>query len=189
MSIEKYSFGIEGNPSMSNNVKDIYKTWTAAEIRADLQEDRMPIVMICHNLDGGFNISSVIRAANAFLAQETYIVGRRRFDARGGVGMRHYEHIYHADTMEEVISLLQSRGYSIYAVDNIEEYNPVSLWDCDMPMKSAFILGNESVGLDKKTIDMTDGMVYINQYGAVRSLNVAQAGACIFSEYARRFRR
>lgn len=186
--IEKYSFGLEGSPSMSDNVRDIYKMWTAEEIRADLQKNRLPLVMVCENLRGGFNISSVIRANNAFLGKEVYVVGRRKMDFRGAVGTRTYESVYHADSMKEVIYLLKKRGYSIYAVDNIPEYNPTNLWDCDMPMKSAFVLGEEHNGLTKETIEMCDEMVYVRQYGSVRSLNVAQAGAVIMYEYCRRFR-
>lgn len=186
--IEQYSFGLEGSPSMSDNVRDIYKMWTQEEIRADLQKNRLPLVMVCENLRGGYNISSVIRANNAFLGKEVYVVGRKKLDRRGDVGTHHFEWCYHADTIKEVIDLLKERGYSIYAVDNISEYNPVNLWDCDMPMKSAFVLGEEHNGLSKETIEMCDEMVYVRQYGSVRSLNVAQAGAVIMYEYCRRFR-
>lgn len=185
--IEKYSFGLEGKPSMSNNVLDMYKKNTAAEIRADLQTKRTQLVNICQNLSGDFNKASIIRANNAFLGKEVYLVGRRRYDRRGCVGMQVYEHVYHADNMEEVIDKLHKEEYVVYAVDNIQEYNPINIWDCDFPEKSAFVYGEENAGLSKETIEMCNRMCYIQQRGSVRSLNVAQAAACIMMEYSRRY--
>lgn len=186
--ITQYSHGINVEANPSNNVIDIYKKWSAEEIRAALQPNRMPLVNICINLGHGFNISSIIRASNCFLAKETYIVGRKRFDRRGAVGSTHIENCYHADTFDEVLEILHPLGYTIFAVDNIPEYNPKNLFDADIPVKSAFVYGSEGDGLSKDIIDKCDEMIFIRQTGSIRSLNVAQAAACIMSEYTRRYR-
>lgn len=100
--------------------------------------------------------------------------------------MHHYENVYHAETLLEVIELLKSESYTVLAVDNQEQYNPVSLWEAELPEKTAFVYGEEQRGLAAEEIELCDGMVFINQRGAVRSLNVAQAAACVMSEYVRR---
>lgn len=186
--ITKYSHGINQEANPKNNVIDIYKKWAADEIRADLQTNRLPLVNICLNLDHGFNVGSIIRASNCFLAKETYVVGRRRFDRRGAVGATHFENVYHADTIDEVFDVLYPLGYTIFAVDNVMEYNPENIFDADIPMKSAFIYGNEGDGIPKDVLDKADKMVYIRQDGSIRSLNVAQAAACVMFEYSRRYR-
>jgi tRNA G18 (ribose-2'-O)-methylase SpoU len=186
--ITQYSFGQNLAAAKSNNVIDIYKQWTAAEVRADLQKNRTDLVTIMLNLTHDFNKSAAIRSNNAFLGKEVYIVGRRKYNTRGDVGTRHYEKIFHADTLQEVVDKLHVEGYAIYAVDNQMEYNPVNLWDEDFPRKSAFVFGEEQRGLSKEEIELCDKMIYVAMYGSVRSLNVASCATVIMAEYSRRYR-
>ena len=186
--IDKYSWGMELPPTVSRNLIDIYKNWLYADIRAALQPNRTDLVMVYQNISHDFNKASAIRSGNAFLIKESYIVGARKIDFRGAVGTRSCEHVYHADNFNEVFDLLKASGYTIYAVDNILSYSPQNIFDCNFPRKSAFVMGEEQKGLDDKTIRKCDGMVYIEQFGSVRSMNVACAASCIMMEYSRRFR-
>ncbi len=186
--ITQYSYGNSASPNMSNNVIDRYKMWTAAEVRADLDENRSDAVCIFENVGYNINISCAIRSLNAFLGKECYIVGRRRYDTRGARGVNHYEHIFHADTIQEVFDKLAPLGYEFIAIDNIMECNPQNIWDIDMQKKTAFVFGSESEGLSQEAIDICDRMAYIKQDGSVRSMNVACAASCVLAEYTRRFR-
>ena len=186
--IEPYSYGVNTGANENNNVIDRFKEWTAEEVRADLFPRRSDMVCIFENIGYNINIACAIRSLNCFLGSEAYIVGRRRFDARGGVGSRHYTRIFHADTVQEVVEKLKPQGYTIYAVDNIMEYNPKNMWDVEFPAKSAFIFGSESEGITQEALALSDDMVYIKQEGAIRSLNVACAATCIMAEYTRQHR-
>jgi len=189
MAILPYSHGVECLSNASSNVLDIYKANTDAEIRACLDPRRTDLVMVYQNLTHDFNKSSAIRSGNAFLVKESYLVGKRQYDKRGAIGTNHFEHVYHADTFQEVFQLLKTCGYTIYAVDNIASYNPENILKCSFPRKSAFVMGEEQKGLDDETIKQCDGMVYIEQFGSVRSMNVACAASCIMLEYSRRYQR
>jgi len=184
--ITPYSFGLDYNGD-NRNVVSKYKEWVNAEIRADLQKNRSECINIFINLSGDFNKASAIRSHNAFLGKEVYIVGRRRYDTRGTVGTYHYENVYHADDLREVVDKLHREGYIIFAVDNIEKYNPENIFDVEFPIKSAFLYGEEGDGLSKRSIQMCDRMIYIQQYGSVRSLNVASAASIIMYEYTRQY--
>ena len=186
--ITKYSYGQDKVVSKDANVIEQYKKSKTEEIRADLQERRTDVVMILQHINYNINIGSVIRSNNAFLGKEVYVVGRRRYDKRGTAGTYHYEHVYHSDTLDEVVDYLHSLGYTIYAVDNIMEYNPVNLFDEPLPMKSAFVFGEEGNGLSKREIELCDKMIYIGMYGSVRSLNVASAATVVEYEYSRQWR-
>lgn len=186
--ITKYGYDTSFCNSAKRNVINQYKQWTDKEIQADLQDKRLPIVSIFMNLNYNINIASGIRANNAFLGKEVYIVGRRKWDRRGTCGCHRYEHVYHADTFDEVLEILHPLGYTIFAVDNIPEYNPQNIFDADIPMKSAFVYGSECDGLPQEIIDKCDEMIFIRQDGSIRSLNVAQAAACCMMEYSRRYR-
>ena len=184
--ITPYSFGQDYNGT-NRNVANKYKNWINEEIRADLQKHRSECVNIFINLSGDFNKASAIRSHNAFLGKEVYIVGRRRYDVRGAVGTNHYETIYHADNLQEVIDKLHIEGYTVFAVDNIEQYNPINIFDVQFPAKSAFVYGEEGDGLSEENIQLCDKMIYIQQYGSVRSLNVASAASIIMYEYTKQY--
>lgn len=186
--ITQYSYGINQEANINNNVLDRYKTWTAEEIRADLFPRRSNMVCIFENIGYNINIACSIRSFNSFLGQEIYIVGRRRFDSRGAVGTKKYTKVFHADTIQEVIDKLKPQGYTVYAVDNIMEYHPKNMWDVAFPAKSAFIFGSESEGITSDALGVADDMVYIKQDGSVRSMNVACAASCIMAEYTRQHR-
>ena len=170
------------------NVSDFYKKWTTDAIKADLDTHRSRMVNICMNLTGEFNKSSVVRSNNAFLGQEVWMIGKRTFNRKGTVGTHHYEHIKHCEEIEPVFEHLHANGYTIYAVDNIPEYNPIAAYDVKFPEKSAFVYGEEMLGLSEKVIKMCDAVVYIEQYGSVRSINVAQAASVLMYEYRRQHR-
>lgn len=184
--METYNFDDSGNTV--TNADDRFYNMTTEQIKTALESERSDMINVCMNLTSDFNKSSVIRANNAFLGKEVIIVGKRRFDRRGAVGSHHYETIKHSLEIEPVIAELKASGYTVFAVDNTEAYNPQSVYKADIPEKSAFIYGEEQQGLSEDTIRMCDSMIYIPQYGSVRSINVAQAAAVIMGEYNRRYK-
>lgn len=186
--IKQYSVRIDPKPDMSANVKDMYKGWLASEVRADLDERRTPMINVFQNLTSDFNLASGIRSNNAFLGRCVYVVGRRHYDVRGTVGTRKYEHVFHADSFDEVLSVLRSDGYAVYAIDNIERWHPKSVWDVRLPLRSAFVYGEERRGLPDDVIAACDGMLFIENPGSVRSMNVACAASCVMAEYTRQHR-
>lgn len=186
MAIEVRKYDISN--AVPNNVRDDFKGMTIENIRDELEGNRLPVVSVCMNLTSDFNKSSIVRASNAFLGKEVFIVGKRKLDRRGAVGTLHYENIRMCPDIDEVINYLRENDYTIFAVDNTPEFNATPVYDVDMPVKTAFIYGEEQLGLSPDVVAKCDAAVYIPQYGSVRSLNVAQAAAIMLSEYTRRHR-
>ncbi len=60
------------------NVADRYRYWRVEAIVADLDRRRHPFHVAVENWQHDLNIGSIVRTANAFLAAEVHIVGRRR---------------------------------------------------------------------------------------------------------------
>ncbi len=77
------------------NVVDRYRYWTMAAIVADLDRRRHDFHVAVENWQHDFNIGTVVRTANAFLAREVHIVGRRRWNRRGAMVTDRYQHIRH----------------------------------------------------------------------------------------------
>lgn len=181
----------------SRNVADEFKGLTTETIRMSMQKRRVPAINVTMNLTHDFNKSSVLRANEVYAFKEFVLVNRvneqdptnpegvKHFDARGAVGMRSYANIRHVTDWQKLFDEYHAEGYTIYAVDNMLEYNPKALYNVDMPEKSVFVYGEESLGLSEDVIKACDAVIYIPQFGIPRSLNIAQAAATVMYEYAR----
>lgn len=175
--------GVEPDAA-SRNTTDAYKDKMTSEIRASLNDQRSQMVNICMNLTNDFNKASVVRASNAFLGKEVWMVGKRRFNRVGTVGTHHYENLKHAEDYKELFAMLIADGYTIFPVDNRPEYDPKVINEIKFPEKTAFLYGEEMMGLPDEVIEACNGdMIYIRQRGSVRSLNVAQAAAVTMCFY------
>ncbi|MFN8110722.1 MAG: TrmH family RNA methyltransferase [Thermoleophilia bacterium] len=164
------------------NVIDHFKYWRHDAIRAALDTRRAPFVVVLENFAHDFNISTAIRNANAFVAREVWITGRRRYDRRGAQGTHRYEHVHHAPTTGEVLRRLRAEGLRIVAVDNIE--GAASLIDHRWRPESAMVFGQEQIGVSPEALELADDVVYIPQYGSTRSINVGTASGIAMFSYA-----
>jgi rRNA methylases len=180
------------------NVTDFYKGKSDDEIRADLDQRRGEMISIMQNLSHDFNKASAVRNSNAFGMRKLIFLnpenpaipdapeGIKKWDRRGSLGTQNYEHIEHrrVTDYQAVFDQLHADGYTIYAVDNTPGYQPQSLYNVTFPAKSAFLFGEERLGLADNLIAAADAMIYIPQYGSVRSINVSVAHGIIAAFYA-----
>ena len=67
------------------NVVDRYRYWSQQATISDLDGRRHPFHVAVENWQHDFNIGAVVRNANAFLAAEVHIVGKRRWNRRGAM--------------------------------------------------------------------------------------------------------
>ena len=167
------------------NVIDYYRYWTTEAVRADLDSKRFNYGVLCANIQGDFNIGSVIRSANAFLAREVIIYGKKRYDPRGTVGTHHYENFRHVRLTDSLVEAV--KGYDrIVGIDNIDRALPIDEMRVDRDEKVLLCFGEEDSGLPKEVMDICNEFAYIRQFGSVRSLNVGCAAAISLFEYTRR---
>jgi len=162
------------------NVIDYYKYWETEAIRADLDQRRHPFAVMVENLAIDFNVGTVLRNCNAFLAERLWLVGHNRWDRRGAMGVHNYEHLSKAKDSRPVIEEYRERGYSIVAVDN--QPGAENMLQFQWPQKSLMIFGQEQIGISPWSRAEADHLIYIPQWGSVRSLNVGVAsGLAMFS--------
>ena len=168
------------------NVVNRYKNWPTESIKRDLQRTANPFAVCMEHWQGDFNISTLIRNANAFNAKEVYYFGKKRFDRRGAVGSHHYiRFTYLERDISELINL--KNEYTIVGIENnvsnthrLDEFNWLSL---EKPPLMLF--GEEGVGLTKEALKLTDYCIEIPQYGSVRSLNVGTSSGIVMYDYVR----
>ena len=158
----------------TRNIIDHYWYWKTEAIKADLDKKRHGFSVLCSNLYNDFNIACVIRSANAFVAQKVYIYGKRKYDRRGTVGTHHYENIEYIKEDEKELDILLNK-YTLVAIDNVK--GATSLPEFVWPKNPIMAFGQEQIGLPPELLERAKHVVYIPQYGSVRSLNVASAAS------------
>lgn len=166
------------NPNDRRNIIDYYHYWTNEAIKADLDTKRHPFAVLCCNIGGDYNLSTIVRCCNAFLAERIFIFGRKKWDKRGAVGTYNYERITYLPEEEDLDCL---KDYTWVGVDNIPSAVPVE--DFSWPDRPLLCFGEEQIGLQKSVLDRCKELVYIKQYGSVRSLNVGVAAGIIMQDY------
>lgn len=166
----------------TRNVIDFYKNWELDAIRGDLDEKRHDFSILISNEFNDFNIGTVIRNSNAFLSKEVIIYGRRKWDRRGAVGTHLYENLKHVRQIED---LSFAPGTTLVGIDNIPGAVPLEtfVWPSG-PVVMVF--GQEGIGLTEDLLGLCNHLVYIKQYGSVRSLNVGCASAIAMYDYCQK---
>jgi hypothetical protein len=97
------------------NVVDRYRYWSMEAIVADLDARRHDFHVAIENWQHDFNIGTIVRTANAFLAKEVHIVGNRRWNRRGAMVTDRYQHIRHHPTPQALAEHLDDLGVALLA--------------------------------------------------------------------------
>ena len=169
----------------TRNLIDHYKYWNDDAIRADLDDKRFNYSVVCCNIGNDFNIATVIRNANAFLAKEVIIYGNKKYDRRGTVGTHHYTNFNHVRTIDDLSEYL--RGIQgevrILGIDNVKDSVNINDYDFYPNVHYVMVFGQEQIGIPENVLDICDDILYIPQYGSVRSINVGTASGIIMNNY------
>ena len=77
----------------------------------------------------------------------------------------------------------QGRRVRIVAIDNVPESTDVNQYSFDPDTHYLMVFGQEQIGIPDNVLNMCDDIVYIPQYGSVRSINVGCASSIIMNNY------
>lgn len=169
---------VEGD---SRNVVDAYRYWTMEAIVADLDTKRHSFHVAIENWQHDMNIGSIVRTANAFLAQTVHIVGRRRWNKRGAMVTDRYQHVLHHETIDDLLAYATEHALPIVAIDNVER--SVAIEKTVLPTHCILLFGQEGPGLSPEALSAADEVVEITQYGSTRSLNASAAAAIVMHQW------
>jgi len=170
----------------TRNVIDRYKNWPTESIKRDLQRTANPFAVCMEHWQGDFNISTLIRNANAFNAKKVYYLGKKRFDRRGTVGTHHYVDLNYLGVSYS--SLVELKNvYTIVAIDNnVPNTHKLGEFDwLSIEKPPLMVFGEEGVGLTDETLKIADYNIEIPQYGSVRSLNVGTSSGILMYDFVR----
>lgn len=165
------------------NVADRYRYWHVDAIVADLDTRRHPFHVAIENWQHDRNIGGVVRNANAFLAAEVHIVGRRRWNRRGAMVTERYQHLRHHDDIDALLTFAQDHGLAIVGVDNVDGSVPIET--TPLPRDALLVFGQEGPGLSPRAIDAAETIVSIEMLGSTRSINAAVASGIAMHTWIR----
>jgi len=165
------------------NVVDHYRYWTVEAIRADLDTRRHPFHVAIENWQHDLNIGTVVRTANAFLAAEVHIVGRRRWNRRGAMITEKYQHLRHHADVADLAAYAAQEGLTLVAVDNGPGSVPIEV--TPLPERCVLLFGQEGPGLTAAAREAAAVTVSIAQFGSTRSINAGVAAGIAMHAWIR----
>ncbi len=165
------------------NVTDRYRYWRHEAILADLDTQRHGFHVAIENWQHDFNIGSVVRTANAFLAAEVHIVGRRRWNRRGAMVTDRYQHVRHHGSVEALQQWSAYADLPLLGVDNLP--GAVPLETARLPRACVLVFGQEGPGLSEAMRTACVVTLSIAQFGSTRSINAGAAAAIAMHAWVR----
>src|SRR3954464_8298187 len=165
------------------NVVDRYRYWTLEAIVADLDTRRHDFPVAIENWQHDFNIGTIVRTANAFLAREVHIVGNRRWNRRGAMVTDRYQHVRHHPPVAALAEHLHGQGVSLFGIDNLPGSEPLET--LRLPVSVCLLFGQEGPGLSEDARQACDGTFSIAQFGSTRSINASAAAAIAMHAWVR----
>jgi tRNA G18 (ribose-2'-O)-methylase SpoU len=165
------------------NVVDGYRYWTVEAIVADLDRRRHPFHVAIENWRHDLNIGTVVRTANAFLAEAVHVVGRKRWNRRGAMVTDRYQHVRHHPDVGALVAWAREAGLPLLAVDNLPGARPLET--AELPRACVLLFGQEGTGLSDEARDAADGVLSIAQFGSTRSINAGVAAGIAMHAWIR----
>ncbi|HJM98137.1 MAG TPA: RNA methyltransferase [Acidimicrobiales bacterium] len=165
----------------TRNVVDKYRYWNREAIVADLDQYRHSFHVAVENWEHDFNIGTVVRNANAFMAKAVHIVGKRRWNRRGAMVTDRYQHVFHHASVKEFVEWSVAEAVTIIGIDNIPGSVPIE--NSVLPKDCVLVFGQEGPGLSDEMIQATTQILAITQYGSTRSINAGVASGIAMYEW------
>lgn len=167
----------------NRNVIDEFKSLPDEEIKKKLQDTAFPYAVCVEHWLQDFNISTCIRNANAFNASEVFYLGDKKWNRSGSMGVQNYTPIKFLRSMDEFLEV--KKNYTVVGVDNYPGAVPIS--NFQYPERPLFVFGSEGPGLTPGMQELCDHMIYIPQFGSVRSINAGTASGIIMNDFVTKF--
>lgn len=187
MTHEERKAAREHDWSSRQNVRDQFKGMSDDEIKAALKPYRNSLQIAFVNALRDFNFGGIIRASNAFCCESILYSGFRRYDPRGTVGTKNYEHVVHfaeENGLKNYIQMDKMAGVRFVVAEWIEgdpRMQPLPQYDWNDA--SILMLGEEGTGVPEEYLELADDIVYVPQFGSVRSMNVASTAHIFIYDY------
>jgi len=151
---------------------------------------KIPVIVVMDNIRSMHNIGSVFRTADAFLLEAIYLCGYtaqppHRDINKTALGATETVVWKHFTTTVDAVKELQTNGYKVYAIEQVENSISLEKFNIRADEKTAVVFGNEVEGVQQEVIAMCEGCIEIPQLGMKHSLNISVAAGIVLWEIVR----
>lgn len=153
-------------------------------------KDNIESIVILHNIRSVYNVGAIFRTADAVGVSKIYLTGytstpvdrfgRERKDvAKSALGAQKSVAWEYVKSVGSVIKKLKKEEFEIVAVEQSEQ--SIDYKKIKPKQKTAFLFGNEVLGVSKQLLSKCDKIIEIPMRGEKESLNVSiSAGIILF---------
>ncbi len=167
------------------NVLDEYRYWTVEAIVADLDTRRHPFHIAIENWQHDLNIGTVVRTANAFMAAEVHIVGKKKWNRRGAMVTDRYQHVRHHPEPSSLAHFAAKHDLALVGIDNLPGSTGID--ETALPHRCILVFGQEGPGLSERIRPYLDECRSIPQFGSTRSINAGVAAGIAMHTWIRTY--
>jgi len=162
------------------DLKRLHRSWRSRQV------GRLSVIL--EDVQGPFNVGSIVRTAAAERVEHLWMVGATPAPThpkaqKTGLGCERYVDWSSEDTIERALDAARAAELKVVGVELAQGSEP--LFDLDLGGAVCLVVGHEDRGLSARCIDACDEVGYVPQMGRVGSLNVAQAAAIAIYEARR----
>ena len=145
---------------------------------------KIAITILLENIRSAHNIGSIFRTAGSFLINEIILCGisaqpPNKDIRKTALGSSESVEWRYEKNIDKAIQKLKNEGNKIISIE--QTTNSISLENFK-PQKNdkyAIIFGNEVNGIEQRTINLSDMVIEIPQFGTKHSLNISVAAGII----------
>lgn len=153
-----------------------------------LDTSKNPAVAILGEIHDPHNVGAIIRSAAAFglsavLIPEHHQAGVTGVVVKSSAGMAFRIPLVSIGNVNNTIKILKEKGFWIYGLA-MDGKKTLGIEKFDTP--SAFIVGNEGVGIREKTLEACDVSLSIPMHARTESLNAAVSAGVVFYEWSKK---
>lgn len=163
-------------PPMTESLRPITSR-RLARMRGTLARRQPDLAIVIENVHDPHNVSAMLRSCDAVGVATAHLVYTREEFPELSTGVaasaQRWMDLARHDTIADCYATLRQHGLTIYATSL--RGSSRELYDVDLTLPTAFVFGNESLGVTDDAIAGADDTVYIPMMGMVESLNASVA--------------
>lgn len=150
---------------------------TSVDIEKAKQIKRNPIYIVLDNVLDTYNIGSIFRLADAIVAKEVIICGDSEVPPntrikKASINTTEWVPWHYEKTAKEALEKLKKevKDLKVVSVEQSKKSIPYTKAEWNFPL--AVVVGNETSGVSKEVLEMSDLVVELPMFGVNISLNV-----------------
>jgi 23S rRNA (guanosine2251-2'-O)-methyltransferase len=153
-----------------------------------LEQAKSPgLLVVLDGIEDPHNLGAILRSAEAAGADGVFLPQHRSASlsatvAKASAGAFAHVKLARSPNVAQLIDLLKKRGFWVAGLD-AEAGQPI--WKADLSVSTAFVLGNEGIGLHRLVREKCDFLVSLPIRGRVGSYNVSVAAGIALYEAMR----